>query len=182
MRADAERNIATILDAAERVLAATPDAGMAAIARAAGVARQTVYAHYSSREALLEAVAERALAQTLAAIDAAEPERGDPREALDRLIAAWWGSIGRHARVLEALAPAMPAHSELRAFHAPILGRVEALIERGDFARDVPPAWLAAAFLGLMHTAAEEVASGRLSQEAAGRALARSIPRLFADR
>ena len=135
MRADAERSIAAILDAAVQVLADRPEAGMGEIAKAAGVARQTVYAHFPSREALLSAVAERALAQTLAAIDAAEPERGDAGEALDRLVVAWWGSVARHARVLEALASAVPSRDELHAFHGPVLARVEALARRGDVRR-----------------------------------------------
>ena len=142
-----------------------------------GVARQTVYAHFTSREALLNAVAERALAQTLAAIDAAEPERGDAAEALDRLVAAWWGSVARHARVLEALASAAPSRGWGPRSTGQCWRASRHWIERGDF--DGPTPWLAAAFLGLMHTAAEEVAAGRLSEAAAGEALARSIPRLF---
>ena len=177
MRADAERSIAAILDAAVPVLAERPDAGVGAIAKAAGVARQTVYAHFSSREALLQAVAERALEQTLKAIDAAEPERGDAREALDRLVRAWWESVARHARVLEALAATLPSRDEVHAFHAPVLQRVEALAARGDFAGT--PGWLAAGFLALMHAAADEVAAGRLTEQQAGDALQDSIPRLF---
>ena len=41
------------------------------IARAAGVSRQTVYAHFPSREALLDAVVERATAEVTAALDGA---------------------------------------------------------------------------------------------------------------
>jgi AcrR family transcriptional regulator len=176
-RADAERSIAAVLDAAERTLPDRPDAGMGEIARAAGVSRQTVYAHFASREALLSAVAERALEQTLAAIDAAQPERGDPAEALDRLVMAWWASVARHARVLEALATTLPTSADVHEFHAPVLARVEALAARGRFAGS--PGWLAVAFLALMHAAAEQVAAGRLSEADAGRALQESIPRLF---
>jgi AcrR family transcriptional regulator len=183
MRADAERSIAAILDAAVDVLGQRPDASMTEIAAAAGVARQTVYAHYASRGALLDAVAERALAQTVAAIDAAEPERGPPAEALERLTHAWWESVERHARVLEALAAAFPGSAEVHDFHAPILERLERLIGRGQesgaFDRDLSPRWIATAFLALMHAAAEDVAAGRNTPGEAHRELARTIPRVF---
>jgi AcrR family transcriptional regulator len=182
-RADAEHNIAAILEAALDVLAERPDASMSDIAAAAGVARQTVYAHYDSRAALLGAVAERALAQAVAAIDAAEPQRGPPSEALARLVRAWWDTVERKARVLEALAPAFPGAVEVHAFHAPILERVERLVRRGqrtgDFDRSLPARWLATAFLGLVHSAADEVAGGRIDAEDARRALERTVPRVF---
>jgi AcrR family transcriptional regulator len=185
-RADAEHNITAILDAAVELLAERPEASMAEIASAAGVARQTVYAHYHSREALLLAVAERARAEAVAAIDAVEPEHGPPLEALARLVPAWWSSVQRHARVLEALAPSFTGSDQLHDFHAPILERIERLVRRGrragDFDRDLPVAWLVAAFLGLMHATADEVAAGRVTVSAAGRSLERSVPRLFGVR
>jgi AcrR family transcriptional regulator len=182
-RADAERNTAAILDAALALLGDHPTASMTEIAKSAGVTRQTVYAHFDSRESLLEAVAERALGRTLAAIDAAEPEKGPPEEALARLVDAWWGEVSPHARVLEALAGGYPDSAAIHDFHEPILERVTRLIARGrragDFDRELPAAWLAAAFLGLMHTAADEVAAGRIDASDAGAALGRSVPRLF---
>lgn len=185
-RADAERNIAAILDAAVALLAERPEASMGEIAKAAGVARQTVYAHYASREQLLRAVAERALARATEAIDAARPEEGPPAEALNRLVLAWWEAVEPHARVLDALHPAFAGDEELHHFHAPILGRVERLARRGrqsgDFDSELSPRWLATAFLGLMHAAAEEVAAGRLDAKAAERALRRAVPRVFGVR
>ncbi|PZG15983.1 TetR/AcrR family transcriptional regulator [Nonomuraea aridisoli] len=51
-RADAERNIAAILDAATRLISADPTVSVADIAKAAGVGRVTLYGHFPSRKAL----------------------------------------------------------------------------------------------------------------------------------
>jgi len=58
-RATAERNVAAILDAAEELLSQPGPASVAAVAARAGVSRVTVYAHFPTWEALLEAVVER---------------------------------------------------------------------------------------------------------------------------
>lgn len=175
--------MAAILDAAEGLLVERPDASLGDIATAAGVSRQTVYAHYRSREALLAAVAERALEQSLAAIDGAELEVGTPTEALRRLIGAWWDSVAGHARVLDALAAAYPTAQDVHELHAPILERLKDLTVRGqtsgDFDATLTPAWLAACFVALMHTAAEEVTSSRLASNEASKVLEVTVLRLF---
>jgi AcrR family transcriptional regulator len=180
-RADAERSIAAILDAAIELLSERSDASMEDIARAAGVARQTVYAHYASREALLRAVQDRAVAETVAAIDAAELDEGSPAEALDRLVTAGWRTLERYPLLMDLRAPMSP--EEQHALHGPILDRLGRLVRRGQragvFDRRLPAAWLLAAFLGLSHAAAEEVAAGRMSAEEAAEALRRSIARVF---
>ncbi len=55
-RADARRNIAAILDAATDCLARDPDMSIAGIAAAAGVGRITLYGHFKTRAALVNAV------------------------------------------------------------------------------------------------------------------------------
>ncbi|MGH8920783.1 MAG: TetR family transcriptional regulator, partial [Actinomycetes bacterium] len=52
-RADAERTVQAILEAAERVLSADPTASVEQIAAAAGVARTTVHRRFATREALI---------------------------------------------------------------------------------------------------------------------------------
>jgi AcrR family transcriptional regulator len=56
MRADAARNLDTVLQTGARLLARDPRTSIAAIAQAAGVDRRTVYRRFKTREALMAAV------------------------------------------------------------------------------------------------------------------------------
>ncbi|MGW0436862.1 helix-turn-helix domain-containing protein [Micromonospora sp. NPDC003197] len=63
LRADAERSVRAILEAAERVLAEEPGASMEQIAAAAGVARTTIHRRFANRQALIDALASSAARQ-----------------------------------------------------------------------------------------------------------------------
>src|SRR5690349_22481402 len=95
-RADAERSITRILDAAVDALASDPDASMAEIARRAGVVRATVYVHFPTREALIAAITDRAIAEATDALRAADPGHGEPGDALARTLSASWQTLGRY--------------------------------------------------------------------------------------
>src|SRR4051794_27333594 len=118
-RADAERSVARIMDAAVDALASDPEASMAQIARQAGVVRATIYVHFPTRESLIEAVTDRAISEATAAIEAAEPERGNPADALRRVVASAWRTLGRY-HPLVAINTQLP-QSELRHRHAAVL-------------------------------------------------------------
>src|SRR4051812_19861322 len=143
-RADAERSIARILDAAVDALGEDHEASMSEIARRAGVVRATIYVHFPTREALLEAVTERAFGEVAAVIAAAEPERGDPAAALERVVGATWRTLGRY-HALVAINTGAQTHEALHHRHAPVLGALLPLIARGqaagDFRADVPATW-----------------------------------------
>jgi AcrR family transcriptional regulator len=177
-RADAERSIARILDAAVDALASDSEASMAGIARRAGVARATVYVHFPTREALLEAVTHRAITEVAQVIEAAEPDRGDPAEALARVVAASWRRLGRY-HALVAINTRQHGHAELRQRHSSVLATLEPLIQRGradgTFRSDVPAGWHLTMVMALMHAASGELGAGRVSDEDAGPAVVATV-------
>jgi AcrR family transcriptional regulator len=177
-RADAERNIERILDAAVDALNDDPEAGMADIARRAGLVRATIYVHFPNRDALLEAVTERAFAHVSADMQAAEPERGHADEALARVLAATWRTLARYHPLIE-INTRRHTHEELHHRHGTVLGALQPLIERGQadgvFRSDVPAAWHLGMLMALVHAASGELRAGRVAEEDAQAALVASV-------
>jgi AcrR family transcriptional regulator len=87
LRADAERSVRAILEAAERVLAQDANAPMEQIAEAAGLTRITVHRRFANRQALLEALAVSAKEQLIDAIEEARPDAAPALVALHRVTA-----------------------------------------------------------------------------------------------
>ena len=177
-RADAERSIARILDAAVDALAEDQEASVGSIAERAGVVRATVYVHFPTREALVEAVTDRALGEVAAVIAEADPEHGDPAEALRRIVAATWRMLGRY-HALVAITTSTSTPEELLERHQPVLGRLLPLVERGQaaglFRADVPAGWHLAMLMALLHAASAELRAGRVDEAAAETAVVDSV-------
>jgi AcrR family transcriptional regulator len=166
-RADAERSISSIIDAALEALASDPNASMAEIARRAGVVRATIYMHFPTRESLLDAVMEHATALVADAIRQAEPDRGEPAEALERVLLATWQQLSQFHSVLGINISRLSA-KELRRRHLPMTTQFIPLLERGQaegiFRNDVSATWLIAVLRAIVHVASTELQAGRLSQ------------------
>ena len=182
-RAVAERNLEAILDAAERLVEGGSPATISAVATEAGLSRVTVYAHFATRQQLLQAVGERAAHQVSAALDEAALDEGSAMEALERGLGLAWQFLDRHQAMVQATGHDL--HTEARrGLHNPVLGRLERLIERGrrqgDFRTDLPAQWLLAGFYALIHAAADEVNAGRLDAASAHGTLWATVRDLFA--
>ena len=178
-RADARKSRAAILAAAPAVLESTPDAGLAAIARAAGVTRQTIYAHFSSRDQLLAAVVDQITERAAAAMDTVDLDTGAAAEVLQRLLAAGREATSGHPALVQQIAAEPIGPTADRARHAPIADRIAVVIRRGqrtgEFDDRLPADWLATAVIALAHAAAEHRSAAGLSTDAADRILQTTI-------
>ena len=177
-RAVAERNVAAILDAAGALLTRHAQASIAAVANEAGVSRVTVYAHFATREDLLEAVVERAVQRSIVSLEAAQPDAGPPLDALERLIGAGWREFEHNSTIAQAAADQLSPTALTRA-HQAAHHRIASFIEHGRDAgslrTDLPTDWLVTATLALMHACGDEVRASRLNAVAAPRILTTTI-------
>jgi AcrR family transcriptional regulator len=150
---------------------------MAEIARRAGVVRATIYVHFPTRESLVDAITQRAIAEATTVIEAAEPQRDDAPEALRRVLVSAWRSLGRY-HALVAINTRLP-HAELHAKHHPVLAALEPLIQRGQrdgsFRSDVPATWHLAMILALIHATSAELQAGRIPEDHAESALLATV-------
>jgi TetR/AcrR family transcriptional regulator, mexCD-oprJ operon repressor len=181
-RAVAERNVEAILDAAEALLERRAQASVTAVAAEAGVSRVTVYAHFPTLGELIEAVVERAVRGAWVALETAEPGRGSPVEALERVVAAGWRELDRNRAVAQAAAEHLSSDAMTRA-HETAHRQVAELVERGRaegaFRTDVPAEWLVTSCFALMHACGDEVRAGRIDAAAAPPILTATIRDLF---
>jgi AcrR family transcriptional regulator len=111
LRADAERSMRAILEAAERVLAEDAGASMEQIAEAAGLTWITVHRRFANRQALLEALSVSAMQQLLETIEDARPDSAPALVALYRVTAnvlrvksAWRFTLTHHTSLSDAAA------------------------------------------------------------------------------
>ncbi|MFB4320188.1 TetR/AcrR family transcriptional regulator [Actinomadura sp. 21ATH] len=166
-RADAERSIARIVSAARETLGGDPNASVDDIAKAAGVGRMTLYGHFRTRAALVEAAladALRAGEEVLAAVDLT----GDARDVLARLLESSWSLVAESTALLVAAQDVLPA-GRIRQMHDAAANRVEDLVRRGQdegaFRTDLPLSWLVGVVHYVLQGAAEEHRAGRLKEE-----------------
>src|SRR5918992_4173130 len=130
-RAIAGRNRVAIVDAVERLLARHEPLSMAAVAAEAGVSRPTLYAHFKSLAEILEVAVKRSVDDSMATIEAADPEEGPADAALERMGAGSWNELGNYEPLARGAVEFL-SREHLERAHAPLLAVTLGLIERGQ--------------------------------------------------
>ncbi|HTD57028.1 MAG TPA: TetR/AcrR family transcriptional regulator [Silvibacterium sp.] len=168
-RTDAQRNRERILEVAKEAFTRFgAQASLDDIAKQAGVGAGTLYRHFPTRDALIEAVY-RSEVEKLAAAERKFAETMPPVDALR----AWMLLFVDHIAAKQIIAPALNSivggPSRLyESSRGPIQGAIDALVTRaiktGDIRRDLDPFDLLRALIGVSH-----VASGPGWQQSARR-------------
>ncbi|WP_330291250.1 TetR/AcrR family transcriptional regulator [Streptomyces sp. NBC_00576] len=154
LRADAERSVRAILEAAERVLAQDAGASMEQIAEAAGLTRITVHRRFANRQALLEALAVSAKQQLIDAIEEARPDAAPALVALYRVtvnvmrVKNTWRYTLSHATAHTVAAAALWAEIDARTVE--LLNRAQ---REGLLAPDADLEWTRQVYYALLSEA-----------------------------
>ncbi len=166
VRSDSLRNREAILHAAAACLTDNPAASLAEIAEAAGVARITLYGHFSSRTELLTALVDDAMARVEGELSSVDLS-GDVWNAFAALVETSWRLVSSLS-VLRGLAEHDLPAEVLHGSHRDPRARVESLLARGRSAGEIRDdqtiAWQVACYFSLLHGAATEVRAGRLAE------------------
>lgn len=151
LRADAERSIGRILEAADAVFTRNPAASLEEVAKTAGVARTTVHRRFTSREALREALAQQLDEKLRHALSAADVRTAPPLVALYQLTVATlelksdWRASWQVVDEGEGLAPEVIADLDLLLHRARDIGLLQ---------ESVDPLWARGVYMALVHEAA----------------------------
>jgi TetR/AcrR family transcriptional regulator, mexCD-oprJ operon repressor len=124
------RTPAAILEAAARVLAARGDATMNEIAAVAGVGRATLYRHFPTREALLEALEAEARQELAARVADAALGSVPVPEALQRLLRAIFTVGDRYVFLARQYAAVFSQQPDEHAEHQ-VGTPIRAVLQRG---------------------------------------------------
>lgn len=159
-RSDFARNERRIMDAAARVLADSPGAGMSDIATAAGLGRATLYRHFPTREALIGGM----LAEAYDAIETIiDRHRAATSLTFVQLVEELVDVGERYRIVLVSATDEQRRDETRRRFELPLRQLVERAQAAGELDPEVPANWIGVALGGMLDAAFRAHAGGRVT-------------------
>lgn len=164
-----------ILERTAAVLAEGHGRTMQEIADMSGVGRTTLYRRFRTREDLLRAIIQQAIAETTEAVLAAKTDEGDPRDAFLRVVEQFL-DIGERYRVLFQEKTAHMAHIENK---DSILEQLRGLVVRaqreGAIDPMLPVDWVIGSMGAMVATAIRLIGTGELARNHAAGLVTRTL-------
>lgn len=157
VRADAARNIDTVLRTGARLLAADPATSIATIAAQAGIDRRTVYRRFATREALIVAVFAAKLDAAERVLDAARLMEAPVAVALHRYVEGIIPGVRLWPVEVDRIGC---GGKDIEARCRAIRDRMDAFVDRavaeGLFRDDIPHEWIRVMLDHTVHLAARQ--------------------------
>ncbi|MGL5816688.1 MAG: TetR/AcrR family transcriptional regulator [Phycicoccus sp.] len=154
-----------MIDAGARVLSRNKSASMGDVAQAAGISRATLHRLFPGREALVEAIVERACERALEIFDAVGVDDSPCPEGLRRLAEEMIPTA--HFWVIAITEPVIDIVPRLAKDAAGLEDRLVEMMRRGQrdgaLRQDLPPRWMAYFFGTSLVTVHEAVVEGILA-------------------
>lgn len=180
VRADVRRNHATIIAAAMRVLADSPEASMQEIAEASALNRATLYRHFTNREDLVREIRRLALKEAAEAITASRLDEGPVVDGIERLLRSLV-LVGDRFRMLASVAPDPELEELEERVGAPLIAALERGRLNGELDPMLPARWMAGLVNGVIVTAQRAILAGDMTLDEAPDVVARTFLRGIAQ-
>jgi TetR/AcrR family transcriptional regulator, mexCD-oprJ operon repressor len=160
---------AAAMAAALELAMTRPAASLDEVARHAGIGRATLFRHFANRTALLREAGQRVIAALEPRLEEAVQADGTPEQRLRALVALLVeAGLPLHAVFAAPDLVGDPAlRRAVKRLDRSIEPVLQACIEAGVLRSDLSPAWIDAAFDGLLYAAWTAVREGRLKTDAA---------------
>jgi AcrR family transcriptional regulator len=164
-----------IIERTAAVLAEGHGRTMQEIADMSGVGRTTLYRRFRTREDLLRAIFEQAIAEATEGVEAAHPEEGDVRDAFRRVIEEML-KIGDKYRVLFQEKTAHSDHVDTKSKFVQTLRELAARGQQeGVIDESVPIDWVLGSMGALISTAIRLIQTGELARNHAADLVTRAL-------
>lgn len=152
--ARAQRSRTAILEAARAAMLANPAASLSDVARRAGVGRATLYRHFSTREALVRALARQSLLETEAMLSPVAEAGLQGRAAIEAVILGM-APLADQFHFLLSLWEIAEGDTEVTAIYegqlAQLAQRVKEAQAEGSIDRELPVAWVVSSLDALLY-------------------------------
>jgi len=170
------RNRETVIDAAIDLLNQRPEASMAEIATASGLARTTVYRHFPNREDLLVALFGRVVEDSREMTTVVTAEASSAEDMLRRL-APQMVELGLRYRFLHSYRGlGQPTLDDSKTVpDDPVRVYLEAAQERGEVRPELPNQWIASTIQALAIAALDDLHAGFTDEATASRLLGETL-------
>jgi AcrR family transcriptional regulator len=178
VRADVLRNQQALLDAALEVLSRDPDASMAEVAEASGLARTTVYRHFPSREHLVRGLFEQVSREAVRDVRAIV-EEGDAADVVLRRIAVDLVALGARYRFLDRHQELVAEQLRRELPDDPLRDWVVRATAAGELRAGLTFDWVRRVVGALAAAASDDVTAGRWTADQAARELGETLVAAF---